>query len=157
MNDMNHRFHAGCLRQREIAPGPGEVIVVLREPIRLEGRLNADDETRLIGLNPGMILHADAHVDCVREAIDLHLNGPMLQSEVRFGAGILLGIDAEMHGVVSAPAERERLVDRWLDRHALFVFQYWTDGGPPTFSPPVSGLLNGVIAHWQSHKTLYPS
>lgn len=153
MIDKYHRFHTPCLRYEEIGVGPGELIVCLREAVCVEGRPPGLEETVAIQLDPGTILHADVDLPSIRDAVEQHLNGPASQSEVRFGAGLVLGLDHGLRNVASLPKDQERLIDDWLDRYAIFVFQHLGADASPIPGPPPLGLFNGMLTHWQSHWT----
>lgn len=145
-----HRFHTPCLRHEEIGAGPGELIVCLREPVWLEGRVLDLEDAVVVHLDAGTTLHIDVDVPSLRDAVDRHLNGRAFQSEVRFGAGVLLGLESEMRTTQSLSAGQERLIDDWLDRYAIFVFQNLGADDEPVPGPSPLGLFNGMIARWQS-------
>lgn len=145
MIDKYHRFHTPCLRYEEIDVGPGELIVCLREAVGIEGRLPDLEEMLVIQLDPGTILHADVDLPSVRDAVNQHLNGRASQSEVRFGAGMVLGLEDDLRKMGSLSTDQERLIDDWLDRYAIFVFQHLGADAFPIPGPPPLGLFNGML------------
>jgi hypothetical protein len=140
------RFHTTCLRDEEIPPGPGELIVCLREPITFGGPQSEFVEPGQMRFEQGAILHGDIELTSVKDAVRQHLTGTALSSEVRFGAGVLLGLEPAT--TAPTPAE-ETLIDDWLDHYTFFVFQLTGPDDDYVPHPAPVGLFNGIVSNWQ--------
>lgn len=157
MTADHQRFHAPRLRNEEIAPGPGELIVYLREAIQIEGRHAELAEPVRLWLQPGAILHAEVDLASVRDAVGQHLSGTSIRSEVRFGVAVLLGLEPAMRNMTPLSPGHERQIDDWLDRHAAFAFQMRDAEDSPVLGAAPVGLFNGMMRSWQLDWALAPA
>jgi hypothetical protein len=151
MNDDYQQYDAPCMRNEDVLPLPGELFICLREAISLEGWSPELKGVVSMDLPAGTILYADVNVRCMRAAIDTHLTGPAAGSEVRFGAGILLGLEAKLQEPEGMSQLDEQAVDDWLDCYTAFVFR--TEGAQTAVLHEVAhiGLFNGIDSHWRTH------
>ena len=132
--------HTECLRAESVAPGPGQLAVILQTPCTLWKGQGA----RTVSLKAGDILFADAQVDNLSVAIARHLSGPFYESDLRLGVGVIT------RQVLVAPTwgrgreTIERGIDRWLNDNTAFAFMERTSEGPEP-NPIEAGVLNGLI------------
>lgn len=151
MNDDYQQYDTPCMRKEDVLPLPGELFVCLREAISLEGWSPELKGFVSMDLPTGTLLHADLDVRCMRDAIRGHLSGPTAGSEVRFGAAILLGLEAKLQELAGASRLEEQAIDDWLDRYAAFMFRIEGTLNVAAQEGAHVGLFNGIVSHWRIH------
>ncbi len=151
MNDDYQQYDAQCMREEDVLPLPGELFVCLREAVSLEGWSPELKGFVSMDLPAGTILHADTNTRCMRDAIGRHLFGPAGGSEVRFGAAILIGLEAQLQDTAGMSRLHEQAIDGWLDRYAAFVFRIEGVHKSAAQEGAHVGLFNGIDRHWRIH------
>ena len=144
-------FHTSGLRQEQIEPVAGHLMVILRKPITLTGHDPDLEVSVQFHLKAGDVLYAQADLPDVPDAVDHHLHGTVLQSEVRFGAGILLGLEPAMRHLTPLGPIQENRIDEWLDRYTVFVIADARPDYPACVGQRPVGLFDGIRHHWITH------
>lgn len=128
-------FGTPCIRLENVAPEPGELVIVMRKCLYLRG----PDSGQAIDLRPGHILYSDGLVRDLKETLDRHLIGSVVTSELRFGTAFILGLDPT--GTAGVGCAGEDAVDAWLNNHVVFAIRQ----GANLSQPAAPGLLNGTV------------
>ena len=134
-------LHTSCLQNDpRLAPvGRGDIAAILVTPITIEGPPGAGT----IRLNPGDVLLGRHHVFDIRDAISVHAGGQVLDSRLRLGVSLVLGLPPNpgAGGPLAATARAD--IDHWLGRHTAFAF--WPG---ETADSAAEGFFDGVARSW---------
>lgn len=127
---------------RDVPDGAGSLAVVLRSAFRIR----APDDSESIRLPQGTALVRQTNLPALSAAVQQHLNGPVLGSELRLGVSLFLGRERVSEDF-GPNADRVRGdIDAWLGAKTTFVF--W----PTVMEMPEmpKGFFAGVVRSWAS-------